>query len=376
MKANSAIANIKASDTKGFSPNIGIWLFVFFLLMFGTFAATGLDPYNNTTANFIPPASLQVQKLHWVFNYFIPGLGAIMAISFLVISIKKRTFTWWFLFSIAAMCMFPLESMADWGANLTYNPAFPHFNFPFAFPWHVAHNPYFLIGAYIQYWGMHAYLAGRGANWLSRKTNWPVWVSAIVLGIPTGYIWNIMNEGVATYMGWWQYQPAIGPSISWAKFGGLGNFPLTIPVIIACLWPTFMSVFVDNSGQTTYQLGRIEKLFNLGRLLPDNHPSSPNYKGDPNAKPTKFAWKFEIAKLVSWIGIFLWTYFFLMDVPCVLAKYFTQKDSPIWHPWPTLVEGLNHISRSSIVLGLITIVLVVVVFVVESRRRKVSDINN
>ena len=155
----------------------------------------------------------------------------------------------------------------------------------------------------------------------------------IIFSLPVSYGWDLFVEGVATYMGWWEYDPPLGPYISWTAIGGLGNMPLLVPIVFwMFFWPNFIAFYAGDPAYP-YRVGRIEKSFNLQRLLPATHPAHPDYDGD--GAPTRFAWGYEFARLWAWILTFWVTFTVTQLVPMIATRYIFGHDESIYSPWPT-----------------------------------------
>src|SRR3954449_10050216 len=62
--------------------------------------------------------------------------------------------------------------------------------------------------------------------------------SMIVLAIPVNYVWDFVVEGRATAMGWWTYDPGIGPVLEWSNGG---RITLLWTIGIMCTWPNLIA---------------------------------------------------------------------------------------------------------------------------------------
>lgn len=315
---------------RSLSPNmvfvisIGFWVMIVLLgVIFG-------DPYPDGWVQTYPETTVS-PPFAWVFNYLIPLGSTVFFIWATLDSAKKKSFTYAWLFFVAGASTFWAESIGDWAFGLTYSPAFIGYNWPIDFPWHVAHNPFFMPFAYGFYWGTHGFLMTALLKWWRKRKNMSELKSILLFAVPFGFAWDFLVEGTATYFGWWQYLPVIGPHVSWPSGG---NMPLVVPILFPMVfWPNWLVWFCGDPAKSLYKLGRIEQLFNLQKLLPDTHPASPNYIGITGAAPEKFAWKYEIFRWVGWMAVFWVSMFFTQLVPLILLRYGVHMVSP-FSPFP------------------------------------------
>ena len=304
------------------------------LFLAGMFALslTGLDPYHDNPILY--PALVEAPAYVWFFNIAVPLMSTLAFVLMTVECYRRKTLTWWWLFFVAASASFWGESVGDWTFYLTYSPAFWHYEFIFPFPWHVGDNPYFMPFAYGWYWGLHAYAVVKLTYWWSERSGWSELKSLLLFSIPLGYAWDLLVEGTATYFGWWEYDPPLGPYFSWEFLGGVGHMPLLVPILFPMVgWPNFIAYFAGDPDKR-FSLGAIERCFNLQRLLPDSHPASPAYSGpqDVIAAP-KFAWRYELHRVLAWVLTFWLTFTVMLLIPLILARYLFGHDS-IYAPWP------------------------------------------
>ena len=363
--------SLESKKVKGFLPSAGIWVTVLFILMLIGLHLTHYDPFNALGGEMGPerPISTIGARGIWFWNNVVPPITLCVVGYFVYKSVKTKTVTWWLLFAIGAASMFPFESFCDWGGMLTWSPEFPNYGSQtiISFPWHVNELPTYTIWAYAAYWGFHAFLLAKGIHYLMEKKGWSKLKAILVLAVPTGYILNLCVEGFSTYMGWWQYEPIIGPYIDWSHVSPdhVGTYPLFDPVVIAIIWPTTIAILTDSVGESKYELHKIDKFFHLETLLPVTHPSHPDYTGDPEASPEKFAWKFEITRVFIWIGIFVWTYCLCMWGPLMIIRYIAGIDS-VYAPLPTLAEGKSL--AAGFVFLACTLILAIALYFIEKKR--------
>src|ERR1700748_3012041 len=72
----------------------------------------------------------------------------------------------------------------------------------------------------------------------SARFGWSMLKSMLVLAIPVNYVWDFAVEGTATAMGWWTYDPGIGPVLEW---GNGGRITLLWTIGIMCVWPNLIA---------------------------------------------------------------------------------------------------------------------------------------
>ncbi len=129
------------------------------------------------------------------------------------------------------------ETFGDWAQHLSYSPEFNHYTL--TWKWAARHNPLWMPLMYAAYWVAHAWAILRLAQWYQRRRaarGRPVGlgVAIMALTIPVTWLWNFAIEGFAAYMGWWSYDPGIGPVIDM----GRGNWPLLWPMTLMLGGPT------------------------------------------------------------------------------------------------------------------------------------------
>src|SRR3546814_11435110 len=88
--------------------------------------------------------------------------------------------------------------------------------------------------AYAVYWGIHAIVILWLGQLLQRRYGWSMLRAILVLAIPVNYSWDFLVEGVATYMGWWKYDPGIRPRLRWST---AGNITLLWTIRLMSFWP-------------------------------------------------------------------------------------------------------------------------------------------
>jgi len=172
--------------------------------------------------------------------------------------------------------------------------------------------------------------------------------SLLVLAIPVNYVWDFVVEGTATAMGWWTYDPGIGPVLEWASGG---RITLLWTIGIMCTWPNLIAYW---AGKPPIRgLNHLERFCRLDRFTTPKKPGSPSVTaGDAGvgalAVATKPAiltkqqefdaylnydvtigrWRFELMRLGAWFIGFQLSFFFLLVLPLVVLRAVTGADSP------------------------------------------------
>ena len=115
--------------------------------------------------------------------------------------------------------------------------------------------------AYAVYWGVHALLVLWLSQWVSSRFGWSMLKSMIVLAIPVNYVWDFVVEGTATAMGWWTYDPGIGPVLEWDSGG---RITLLWTIGIMCTWPNLIAYW---AGKPPIRgLNHLERFVGLDRF--------------------------------------------------------------------------------------------------------------
>lgn len=289
----------------------------------------GVSPYPDGAEESVPDVVRNPPGL-WFFNIVIPVLAVFVFVRLLISSIKQRTLSYWLLFFVAGGACFFYESIGDWAFYLTYSPDFWHYELPWSFPWHVRENPVFMPFAYALYWTAHGWAVVRASQWWSRRSGWSELRSLLVLAVPISYAWDLLVEGVATYFGWWQYDPPLGPYLSWEFIGGEGNMPLTFPILIMLGWCNIVAWVAGDP--TVPGVTRLDRMFRLDRMLPAGHQAG-GVRSSTGGPRRQWAWNYEIARIGAWVMVFWWSFGVLQIVPIIAIRYLFGHDS-VYAPWP------------------------------------------
>ena len=185
------------------------------------------------TSQLAPPATLDPSGV-WFFNWVIPIAGSVFIVLAVADVIRRRRLTWGFLFLFNSLAVYWMETIGDWGQMLFYSPAFAQHHLLEWLPIKTPNDPLFMPFAYAVYWGVHAILVLWLSQWVSARFGWSMLKSMVVLAIPVNYVWDFAVEGTATAMGWWTYDPGIGPVLQW---GNGGRITLLWTIGIMCVWP-------------------------------------------------------------------------------------------------------------------------------------------
>jgi hypothetical protein len=273
------------------------------------------------------PAGIVHPPAVWLYNVAIPIAGISVFALFTWQSIKRRSFTWWWLFFVAGALCWWQETFGDWGQYLVYSPKFWSYHLPFRHT--SAHNPIFMPWAYGLYWGVHAVLVLRLAGMLSRRTGWRRGWCIALLAAPVGFCWDLTVEGIATHFGWWTYDPPLGPSFH----SGAGIQPLVVPMVIMFTWPNLVAWLGGDPRDEG--VSPIERLFRLDRLRRPAAVALPVVESRELAGAVTLtqsrpvaaivqapAWqpRFELARLAAWLVSFQLSFFVLLVVPLVVLR--------------------------------------------------------
>ncbi len=258
------------------------------------------------------PEGIVDPPLSWLLNYAIPALAILVLIILIRDSIKKGELTWWVLMCVASASTFWLETFGDWGQHLLYSPNFHHYGLDLALT--APHNPLWMPFMYAVYWVLHTWAILRLAQFYqARNPRASLGKAIIMFTVPLTFVWNILVEGTAAYMGWWTYDPPIGPYLDM----GRGNFPLMWPMLTMFVWPNLISWLVgapDDKG-----LNRLEQLSGLARF---NKLSVQDGNAVVEASST-----FPYIRALAWVFVFNITFVLCLIVPLLSVRIFTGWNS-------------------------------------------------
>jgi hypothetical protein len=306
------------------------------------------------TEELVPPVTVDPAAV-WVFNWAIPIIGSIFIVLAVADVVRRRRFTWGFLFLFNSMAVYWMETIGDWGQQLFYSPAFAEHHLLDWLPLKTPNDPVFMPFAYAVYWGVHAILVLWFSQWLSARTNWSLFKSMLVLAIPVNYAWDFLVEGSAAYFGWWTYDPGIGPVLEWST-GGRITLLWTIGVM--CVWPNLIAYWAGKPP--IVGLNHLERFCRLERFTvpkargkdepsatlsarasggglavavnQDRRTKQQEFDDRLNYDVTIPRWKFELMRLGAWFVGFQVSFFVLTVVPLVIVRILTGTDSPYIPP--------------------------------------------
>jgi len=229
---------------------------------------------------------------------------------------------------------------------LFYSPAFAQHHLLEWLPIKTPNDPMFMPFAYAVYWGVHAILVLWLSQWVSARFGWSMLKSMLVLAIPVNYVWDFAVEGTATAMGWWTYDPGIGPVLEW---GNGGRITLLWTIGIMCVWPNLIAYW---AGKPPIRgLNHFERFCRLDRFTVPRttfYPPSDTESRGGTAVATKQSvvtkqqefddhlnyqvtiprWRFELMRLGAWLIVFQITFFVFLVIPLVVLRTVTGAESP------------------------------------------------
>ncbi|MBE1551921.1 hypothetical protein GGC64_006008 [Mycobacterium sp. OAS707] len=297
------------------------------------------------TQDLIPPATADPIGV-WFFDWVIPIAGSVFILLAIADVVRRRRMTWGFLFLFNSMAVYWMETAGDWGQMLFYSPAFAEHHLLDWLPLKTPHDPLFMPFAYAVYWGAHALLVLWLSQWVSARFGWSMLKSMIVLAIPVNYVWDFVVEGTATALGWWTYDPGIGPVLEWDSGG---RITLLWTIGIMCTWPNLIAYW---AGKPPIRgLNHLERFCGLERFIrakvPAREPASVNRSGAVavaaqsaalteteefdamlNYEVTIARWKFELMRLGAWFVGFQITFAGFLVGPLLILRAVLGADSP------------------------------------------------
>ena len=292
------------------------------------------------------PAATADPTAVWFFNWVIPIAGSVFIVLAIADVVRRRRMTWGFLFLFNSMAVYWMETAGDWGQMLFYSPAFAEHHLLDWLPLKTPNDPLFMPFAYAVYWGVHALLVLWLSQWVSSRFGWSMLKSMVVLAIPVNYIWDFVVEGPATAMGWWTYDPGIGPVLEWESGG---RITLLWTIGIMCTWPNLIAYW---AGKPPIRgLNHLERFCGLDRFtrakVPAREPASVNRSGAVavaaqsaaltkteefdamlNYEVTIARWKFELMRLGAWFVGFQVTFAVFLVGPLLILRAVLGADSP------------------------------------------------
>jgi hypothetical protein len=293
----------------------------------------------------VPAATLDPSGV-WFFNWVVPLGGSVFIVLAIADAVRRRRLTWGFLFLFNSLAVYWMETIGDWGQMLFYSPTFAEHHLLEWLPVKTPHDPLFMPFAYAMYWGVHALLVLWLSQRVASKFGWSMLKSMAILAIPVNYIWDFVVEGAATAMGWWTYDPGIGPVLEWSNGG---RITLLWTVGIMCTWPNLIAYW---AGKPPIRgLNHFERFCRLDRFtVPKPPPSSSSDAtgtvavavATMQARQTKqqqfdeylnygvtiARWRFELMRLGAWFVVFQISFFVFLVLPLVILRWATGADSP------------------------------------------------
>jgi Spirocyclase AveC-like len=294
--------------------------------------------------DLVPPATLNPSGV-WFFNWVIPIVGSIFMVLAVADAIRRRRLTWGFLFLFNSLAVYWMETIGDWGQMLFYSPAFAQHHLLEWLPLKTPNDPIFMPFVYAMYWGIHALLVLTLSQWVASRTGWSMLKSLVVLAIPVNVIWDFTVEGPATALGWFTYDPGIGPVLEW---GSGGRITLLWTIGIMCTWPNLIAYW---AGKPPIRgLNHFERFCRLDRFTVPKTPSPPpgdvvhggavavateqarltkqqEFDDYLNYEVTIPRWRFELMRLGAWFVIFQVSFFVFLVLPLVVMRWATGADS-------------------------------------------------
>ncbi|MCW2831294.1 MAG: hypothetical protein JWP31_1986 [Aeromicrobium sp.] len=289
-----------------------------------------------------PPSTLDPSGA-WFFNWVIPILGSVFIVLAVADSARRRRLTWGFLFLFNSICVYWMETVGDWGQMLYYSPAFAEHHLLDWLPIKTDNDPVFMPFAYAVYWGIHAFIVLWLSQYLASRFNLSMLKAMLILAIPVNYVWDFVVEGVASAMGWWTYDPGIGPVLEWSNGG---RITLLWTIGIMCTWPNLIAYW---AGKPPVRgLNHLERFLRLERftrpkieavdVAPGSGstltaerttalPKQQQFDAHLNYEVTIPRWKFELWRLLAWFIGFQVSFAVFLVLPLVLLRWLTGADS-------------------------------------------------
>jgi hypothetical protein len=296
-----------------------------------------------TMAPPVPPALVDPTGT-WFFNWVIPIVGGVVIALAVADSIRRRRLTWGFLFLFNSMLVYWMESIGDWGQELIYSPTFARHHLVDWLPLKTPNDPLFMPFAYAVYWTVHALAVLWLGQLLAKRFHWSTLKAILVLAIPVNYAWDFLVEGMAAAMGWWTYDPGMGPTLT---FGNGGRITLLWSIGLMCFWPNLIAYWAGKPP--VGGLNHFERFFGLERFTRPKvavrepasvsigsgaaamgsgpYPLREQYDDRLNYDVTIPRWKFELARFGAWFAVFQVSFFLLLIVPLVTMRMITGHGS-------------------------------------------------
>ena len=297
-----------------------------------------------------PPALLHPSGV-WFFDWVIPIAGGLLVALAIGDSLRRSRPTWGLLFLLNSLGVYWMETMGDWGQQLLYSPAFAEHHLLEWLPIKTPHDPAFMPFAYAVYWTVHALVVLWVGQLLQRRFGWSLLKAVLVLALPVNYAWDFFVESLATYMGWWTYNPGFGPKIEW---GGGASLTLLWTIGLMSFWPNLIAYWAGKSPVHT--LNHFERFFALERFTRPRTTPAPappvssgstllavhvdaatltkkltkreQYDAQLDYEVTISRRRFELYRFLSWFLVFQLSFFLLLIVPVVSMRLLTGINGP------------------------------------------------
>lgn len=298
-----------------------------------------------------PPALLDPSGV-WFFNWVIPIVGGLVVLLAVIDTIRRRRLTWGFLFLTNSMLVYWMETVGDWGQQLVYSPAFAEHHLLDWLPLKTPNDPWFMPFAYACYWTVHAWIVLKIGQYLVRRFGWSLLTAIAVLAVPVNYAWDFLVEATAAAMGWWVYDPGIGPHI---EFANGGKFTLLWTIGLMTFWPNIIAYWAGKPPIRT--LNHFERFLGLQRFTRPKAPgreTATTHDGNGVARASTLVaeqrtpthvdktvefdgfldyevtiprWKFELARFGAWFVIFQISFFAMTVLPLLIMRVVTGSHS-------------------------------------------------
>jgi hypothetical protein len=171
-----------------------------------------------------------------------------------------------------------------------------------------------------------------------------------VLAIPVNYAWDFFVEGIAAAMGWWTYDPGMGPVLTFANGG---QITLLWTIGLMCFWPNLIAYWAGKppvrglnhferfcalerftqpksttagTAATPHEIGGATATVTAGPTV-GRRRKQQEYDDLLDYEVTISRWKFELARFGAWFVVFQVSFFLLLVVPLVVMRMITGNDS-------------------------------------------------
>ena len=223
-------------------------------------------------------------------------VATVVAITYLVQTIRTRKLSVPALIFIGTTAMFWQEFYADWGAFLYYNSSFTQLPW-WGKSWHTTPNkPLFVIFGYGWFYsGSFPALMALVRRFRDRHPNWSLGLACTVLVGPLFFAWNLITADGAAYFGhWWNYVRTVGPAVHTSQ-GSLAFLYPALPFAGYAIVTVYVLSKVDASGQRWFE--RVARVPNEG-----------------------VGWRYEMHRAAAWMVGMNALYAFAFVIPLMLFR--------------------------------------------------------